>query len=83
MIPLRVKVKLYAALQKYAPNSVDLGESFTVEFDGSTILELVERLGIETEMAHIVMVNGAQVDNMSQELQTDDLVVIFPPIGGG
>jgi len=83
VILLRVRVKLYATLQKYAPQSTEVGEPFPVELDGNTVLELVKRLGIEREQAHIVMVNGAQVDDMSQELEADDLIVIFPPIGGG
>ena len=80
---LRVRVKLYATLQKYAPTSTEVGEPFDVELDEHTILDLVERLGIEKELAHIVMVNGAQVEDMSRELEADALVVIFPPIGGG
>ncbi|UCH05783.1 MAG: MoaD/ThiS family protein [Candidatus Thorarchaeota archaeon] len=80
---MRVRVKLYATLQKYAPPSTEVGEPFHIELNGSTILDLVEQLGIERELAHIVMVNGAQVEDMSQKLESDALVVIFPPIGGG
>jgi molybdopterin converting factor small subunit len=80
---MRVRVKLYATLQKYAPTSTEVGEPFDVELDGNTVLHLVEQLGIERESAHIVMVNGAQVDDFSQKLEADTLVVIFPPIGGG
>ncbi|MHA2380092.1 MAG: MoaD/ThiS family protein [Candidatus Thorarchaeota archaeon] len=80
---MKVNVKLYATLQKLAPPDTRIGEAFTVELDGSTILELVEQLGIEEEQARIVMINGVRVDDMSQELKADDLVVIFPPIGGG
>jgi molybdopterin converting factor small subunit len=80
---LRVRVKLYATLQKYAPTNIEVGEPFDVELDGNTILHLVEQLGIERELAQIVMVNGSQVDDLSQRLEADALVVIFPPIGGG
>ncbi|MFW9800079.1 MAG: MoaD/ThiS family protein [Candidatus Thorarchaeota archaeon] len=80
---MMVNVKLYAALQKYAPSGTDVGEAFSVELESGTILELIEELGIEEELASIVMVNGIQVIDMNHALQVDDLVVIFPPIGGG
>ncbi|MFQ5833599.1 MAG: MoaD/ThiS family protein [Candidatus Thorarchaeota archaeon] len=80
---MKVNVKLYATLQKLAPPEVEIGEAFAVEIDGSTILDLLKQLGIEEEQARIVMLNGIRVNDMSQELESDDLVVMFPPIGGG
>ncbi|MHA2602485.1 MAG: MoaD/ThiS family protein [Candidatus Thorarchaeota archaeon SMTZ1-83] len=80
---MRVNVKLYATLQKLAPPGTEVGEAFPVDMEGSTILQLVEQLGIEEDMARIVMVNGIRATDLSQPLQPEDLVVIFPPIGGG
>lgn len=80
---MRVDVKLYAALQKYAPEDTDVGETFSVEFDGNKVHELIETLGIEEEHASIVVVNGVQTSSLDQILESDDLVVIFPPVGGG
>ncbi len=80
---MMVNVKLYAALQKYAPSGTDVGDAFPVELKSGTILELLEKLGIDEEHASIIMVNGNQVTDVNHDLQVDDLVVIFPPVGGG
>ena len=80
---MRVQVKLYATLREYAPPNTEIGASFMVEFDGSTLGELVQRLGFEMDRAKIVMINGSRVFEMKINLNEDDLVVIFPPIGGG
>jgi molybdopterin synthase sulfur carrier subunit len=80
---MRVQVKLYATLREYAPPNTEIGASFIVEFDGSTLGELVQRLGFEIDRAKIVMINGNRVVDMNALVREDDLVVIFPPIGGG
>jgi molybdopterin synthase sulfur carrier subunit len=80
---MRVQVKLYATLREYAPPNTEIGASFIVEFDGSTLGELVQRLGFEIDRAKIVMINGNRVVDMNALVKEDDLVVIFPPIGGG
>ncbi len=80
---MRVQVKLYATLREYAPSNTEIGASFVVEFDGNTLGELVQRLGFEIDRAKIVMINGNRVVDMSTPVNEDDLVVIFPPVGGG
>jgi molybdopterin synthase sulfur carrier subunit len=80
---MRVQVKLYATLREYAPPATEIGESFRVEFDGSTLQELIQKLGFELDRAKIVMVNGTRVLGAKTSLNEGDLVVIFPPIGGG
>ena len=80
---MRVQVKLYATLREYSPLNTEIGASFEVEFDGSTIGELIHQLGFNIDRAKIVMINGSRVFDMKINLNEDDLVVIFPPIGGG
>jgi molybdopterin synthase sulfur carrier subunit len=78
-----VQVKLYATLREYAPPNTEIGEVFKVEFNGSTLQDLIQKLGFELDRAKIVMVNGNRVVDVKTSLNEDDLVVIFPPIGGG
>ncbi len=79
---MRVRVKLYASLRRFAPNEAS-GVSFEVELpDGATLLDLVQRLHIPTEEAKLTFVNGL-AQSLDYPLQPDDEVGIFPPIGGG
>lgn len=80
---MRVLVKLYATLREYAPVDSEIGASFVVRFDGRTLSELVQHLGFEMDRAKIVMINGIRVLDMDTALNENDLVVIFPPVGGG
>lgn len=80
---MKVQVKLYATLQRYAPSGTELGKSFELQFEGFTIGDLVSHLGFEIDQAKIVMVNGTRIIDMNTQLNDNDLVVIFPPVGGG
>jgi sulfur carrier protein ThiS len=80
---LMVNVKLYAGLQKFAPKDNDLGDFFQVDIQGNTVNDLIKKLGIREVQVQIVMVNGERIIYYDQTLEEDDLVVIFPPIGGG
>jgi molybdopterin converting factor small subunit len=80
---LKVKVKLYATLREYAPNGTDIGEVFEVKLSGSSVHSLIDNLGFDEDQAKIIIVNDNRIDDLSHELSDGDLVVIFPPIGGG
>jgi molybdopterin converting factor small subunit len=80
---MKVHVKLYATLREYTPSNTDIGSSFDVELDGTTLEELIHHLGFDVDIAKIVMINGARILDMSANLNENDLVVIFPPVGGG
>ncbi len=83
MVKMKVMVKLYATLRRFAPQGTDIGDEFEVIFQGTTIGELVHHLGFPLDQAKIVMVNGQRVTKMDFTLSDDDLIVIFPPVGGG
>ncbi len=80
---MKVSVKLYATLRKFAPPKTDIGESFEVEFKGTTISDLIEQLGFTQELARIVFVNDNQTSDLLSPLRDGDKVVMFPPVGGG
>jgi len=83
MFKMKVLVKLYATLRRYAPAGTEIGESFEVVFQGSTLNDLIHHLGFSNSQAKIVMVNGQRVVDMNHILSNDDLIVMFPPVGGG
>jgi len=48
----------------------------------TTIADLCTRMGIPVDKVRVVMVNGRNV-SLDFELQGDERVGLFPPIGGG
>lgn len=83
MTTVRVDVKLYATLRCFAPEGTEIGESFPVEIDDGTVKQVLSKLGISEERAKIIMVNGVRVKDADAPLKEGDLLVVFPPVGGG
>ena len=80
---MKVKVKLYATLREYAPKGTEIGEVFEVDFPGSKVSDLIDTFGFEHDQAKIMIVNDNRIYELDYELSDGDLIVIFPPIGGG
>ncbi len=80
---MEVQVKLYATLSKYTPEGTKIGEAFSEELEDGNVRELIHKIGFSEEKTRIVMVNGNHINNLDYELEDGDLVVIFPPVGGG
>jgi molybdopterin synthase sulfur carrier subunit len=83
---MRVRVKLFATLRRYAPgasNGTHAGTPFEVELsDGAVIADLIQQLHLPAAQVKVAFVNGrAQAEDW--RLQPDDEVGIFPPVGGG
>jgi len=79
---MRVKVKLYATLGRYAPEG-QAGKPFELELPGDSSLKtLVEQLYIPVEETRVTFVNGI-AKALDDKLQEGDEIGIFPPIGGG
>ena len=74
---MKVEIKLFASLQKFMPNAEK------VELDNNcTVLNLLEKIGINSSEVAIILVNGRHVD-LDQRLHEGETVAIFPPIAGG
>lgn len=80
--PMKVYVKLYATLTKYAGGGV-MHEAMSVELpEGSAVRDLYGRLGIPEDEIKTTFVN-ASIRPSDHELREGDEVGIFPPVGGG
>ncbi|MFX1286544.1 MAG: MoaD/ThiS family protein [Promethearchaeota archaeon] len=78
-----VKVKLFATLRRFGPTNVKLGESFPVSLDeAANIATLLKKLKITEDQAKIIMING-NPGEIRTILKQNDVVAIFPPVGGG
>jgi sulfur carrier protein ThiS len=81
---MEVNVTLFAALRKYGPPKLKIGESFKVQLDErSTVTRLLKKMGVPKEISLILMVNGEFQDNNEHNLKNEDHISIFPYIGGG
>jgi molybdopterin synthase sulfur carrier subunit len=79
---MRVRVKLFATLRRYAEKE-KAGVPFEVELaEAATLQELLIQLKIPVEEAKITFVNGV-IQELDYVIKTGDEVGIFPPIGGG
>ena len=74
---MKVEIKLFASLQKFMPNA-EKGELD----NNCTVLNLLEKIGINSSEVAIILVNGRHVD-LDQRLHEGETVAIFPPIAGG
>lgn len=74
---MRVAVKLFAQFQagRFAVSDLDLPEDATVQL-------VVDRLGIGNAEVGVLLVNGRHVD-FDRPLASDEVLAVFPVIGGG
>lgn len=74
---MRVTIKLFAGFQK---------DRFAVQErevePGTPARRVVEALGIDPAAVGVILVNARHIE-LDTELHPDDLVAIFPVIGGG
>jgi len=78
-----INVKLYATFRRFAPPGTELGESFKVNLENKTISEIMDYLDIPMEKGAILMVNGIRITDFNHLILENDLLVIFPVLGGG
>lgn len=74
---VNVVVKLFANLRE------DNEKEQTVELkEGSTVLDIVDKLKIPMDNIAIIMINGRR-QTANIEVFHNDVVSLFPPVGGG
>ncbi len=74
---IKVEVRLFAYFRE------GRGKKQVMELEeGTTILEVLEKLSIDKEEAKIVLLNGMD-GPLDRELKDDDVLSLFPPVGGG
>jgi sulfur-carrier protein len=80
---IRVRVKLFATLKKYAPVEGLPGTPFDLDLpDSGTLSDAAARLNMPEDEVKIAFVNGI-IQEMDCRLKAGDEIGMFPPIGGG
>jgi len=78
---MRIEVRLYATLRRYAPSAADGVLNVDVP-EGSKASDVIASVGVNADEVHIVMVNGVS-SPPHQVLAEGDRLGLFPPVGGG
>ncbi len=80
---ITIHLKLFATLSRFMPGSDLPGIPQEKQLPaGTTLADLITRLGIPDEEVKLCYVNG-RYQEVDYILQDQDEVGIFPPIGGG
>ena len=83
---MRVTVKLFASLGRYLPAGA-VRNQIEMEFpEGVTPADVVERLNVPRDLAHLVIVDGVFVppsERATRALAEREELAIFPPVAGG
>ncbi len=80
---MRITVKLFATLTRYAPPGIAAGTPFVVDIpEGSCVADLMAALGLPPAEVKVAYVNGRRREP-DTPLHDHDTVGIFPPVGGG
>ena len=75
-------VLLNATLRRHRPD-YDAAVGITMEVEpGTTVAEILPRLGVPNQEVTLLMVDGRRRD-LDFVLQGNERVALFPPIGGG
>jgi len=84
---MKVRIKLYARLDRYLPKDRAERDEADLEVpDGTTVAEVFRRLSLPPEICHLVLVNGHFLgvgDRETRALDTGDHLAVWPPVAGG
>jgi|WetSurMetagenome_2_1015567.scaffolds.fasta_scaffold826336_1 molybdopterin converting factor small subunit len=79
---IRVKVKLFGTLRKYAPGyDQEKGLDVTLA-EGETVQNLLDTLGIPEDEARLFFIGGA-IKKLTDRLHDGDEISLFLPMAGG
>ena len=79
---IEIELRIFGELRKYR-EGMAIGESHALRCDdGSTVKDILSRLGIPETEAKIILVNG-RAKEINDELNDNDRLAIFPVVAGG
>ena len=79
---IEIELRVFGDLRKYM-EGVAIGESQALRFnEGSTVKDILNRLGIPETEAKIILVNG-RAKEVNDKLNDGDRLAFFPAVAGG
>jgi molybdopterin synthase sulfur carrier subunit len=79
---VRVEVRLFATLTLFLPPGGREGSATLDVPETSTVHDVVQRLGIPTDLERVTLVNGGDA-TPERQLHPGDVLTVFPPLSGG
>jgi molybdopterin converting factor small subunit len=79
---VKVEVQLFATLAAYLPPDGREGAATLDVPDRSTVHDVIQRLGLPTDLERVTLVNGGDA-TPDRFLSSGDVLVLFPPLAGG
>lgn len=79
---MKVEVQLFATLAAFLPATSRDGAAIIDVPDGSTVHDLLRRLGVPPDFDRVALINGHEAEPDSP-LHPDDVLTVFPPLAGG
>lgn len=74
---MQIKVRLFATLR------ANRGKELVLDLaEGASVMDIIEELKIDKEEVAILLINGRD-GQLDTPLKNEDVVSIFPPVGGG
>ncbi len=74
---IKAEIRLFATFRE------NREKKYFLELDeGTSILDILDRLDINREDASLVLLNGIDGD-VDRKLKDGDVLSLFPPVGGG
>ncbi len=83
---MNVRVKLYAMLAKYLPESAAKNQADISVSDSADVQTVLNSLNLPAEMCHLVLVNGSYLspsERSGHKLSEGDHLAVWPPVAGG
>jgi sulfur carrier protein ThiS len=79
---VRVEVRLFATLVPFLPPDSRDGAAVLEVPEGSTVHDVVRRLGIPADLERVTLLNGGD-SAPDARLHPGDVLTVFPPLAGG
>ncbi len=79
---MRVRVRLFATLERYLPPGSRDGVAVLDVPDGSTAADVARGLGIPAGFERVLLVNGREAEP-GRALAPGDVLDLYPPLAGG
>ena len=78
---MRVEVQLFATLAGFLPAGGREGAATLDVPDGSTVHDVIQRLGLPADLERVTLVNGGDA-TPDRSLSSGDVLSLFPPLAG-
>lgn len=80
---MKIEMNLFASLARYLPDqAVPHGGRMLEIAEGTTIVEILRRLGVPLDKVKVLFLNGVHARG-DEILKEGDRVGVFPPVAGG